>query len=91
MAWVHEEHVGQIGFPYRVALRGRIFGSTGVAQGGEFGILNGPQWTQHPGAGLAPGDSVPPEWSGAAVAWGTPPAPTPALEPTDEPSTENGG
>jgi NADH-quinone oxidoreductase subunit C len=59
-------------------------------QGGEFGILNGPQWSQHASAGLAPGDSVPPEWSGAAVAWGAPPAPR-DVEVSDESPNEAGG
>ncbi|MGE0544991.1 MAG: NADH-quinone oxidoreductase subunit C [Dehalococcoidia bacterium] len=60
-------------------------------QGGEYGILNGPQWTQHAGAGLAPGDQVPPEWSGAAIAWGTPPAPSQAIEASEESTNGTGG
>jgi NADH-quinone oxidoreductase subunit C len=59
-------------------------------QGGEYGVLNGPQWTQHPGAGLAPGDSVPPEWAGSVVGWGTPP-PTRAVEASDQSPPETGG
>jgi NADH-quinone oxidoreductase subunit C len=60
-------------------------------QGEGYGILSGPQWTQHAGAGLPPGDQVPPEWSGAAVAWGTPPAPTQTVEVSDESPNETGG
>jgi NADH-quinone oxidoreductase subunit C len=37
-------------------------------QGAEHGILSGPNWTQLPGAGLAAGDEVPAEWTGASEA-----------------------
>ncbi len=36
-------------------------------EGGERGTLVGPNWTQHPGAGMPPGDAVPTEWSGGDV------------------------
>jgi NADH-quinone oxidoreductase subunit C len=43
-------------------------------EGGERGILTGPQWTEHPNAGLAPGDRAE-DWAGTAVAgWGNLPA-----------------
>ncbi|MGH2586902.1 MAG: hypothetical protein ACRDJE_18465, partial [Dehalococcoidia bacterium] len=55
-------------------------------EGGDHGILNGPNWSQYPNAGLPPGDEVPPEWTGAAAAWGALP-PASANEETD--SQEN--
>jgi NADH-quinone oxidoreductase subunit C len=44
-------------------------------EGGDRGILNGPNWSQLPNAGLPPGDEVPPEWAGATAAWGALPSP----------------
>lgn len=44
-------------------------------EGGDRGVLSGPNWSQQPGAGLAPGEDAPAAWSGTAVAgWGAPPA-----------------
>lgn len=46
-------------------------------EGGDRGVLVGPNWTQHPGAGLPPGQGTPSAWSGTAVAgWGTPNPPS---------------
>lgn len=58
-------------------------------QGGEAGVLTGPQWTQLPGAGLAPGDEVPAEWSGSIVGWGTPRPPTEENGSLDQPSPDS--
>jgi|SRR5215203_5858665 len=44
-------------------------------EGGDHGLLVGPNWTELPGAGLAPGDEVPDEWSGAVAGWGPTRAP----------------
>lgn len=40
IVWVHEQYLGQIGNPYRVALRGRVFSAVGAAQGSELAIDN---------------------------------------------------
>jgi NADH-quinone oxidoreductase subunit C len=49
-------------------------------QGGEHGVLSGPNWTELPGAGLAPGDEPPPEWTGAAAGRGSAATPDPSDE-----------
>jgi NADH-quinone oxidoreductase subunit C len=60
-------------------------------EGGERGVLVGPQWTQLPGAGLAPGDEVPADWAGTAIAgWGSDLSPGPSPARGGEPlSTES--
>jgi NADH-quinone oxidoreductase subunit C len=53
-------------------------------QGGDYGVLTGPRWTQEPGAGLPPGDDVPREWSGSVVGWG----PTTSIVPAEDAGPE---